>query len=205
MRVLILLTLFFLSCKKTTQEAVVNQQEKSEMSVVKEHKTIEPILQTFKEDVSEWQALGNLELFLNRFKKASANQILSNAVELETLSKALRDTIKPETFNLPPVNARINILYNEALRLADMNTIPAITADEVHEQANKIIDSFSSINAKINTIFRKKNFEDAIEIDVSFIGLDTTKIDSVSRKSINKRLNEKEDDVIDLRKPKNNQ
>ena len=176
-----------MSCKKTVQEVVDNPKEKSEMSVVKDHNSVTPILEIYKTEISDWQSLENLEVFLKRFKKASANQILSNAVELKSLSKSLKDTIKPKLFDLPPVNARINILFNEALRLADMNTIPAIKAEEVHVQANKIIDAFSSINEKINTIFRKKNFEDAIEIDVSFIGLDTTKIDSVSRKIINKK------------------
>lgn len=199
MRVLILFTLFFLSCKKTTQTAVVNQKEKSEMMIVKNHHKIEPVLDSFQTEVSAWDSLKTLESFLNRFKNASANQILSNAIELESLIKSLKNNTKPKIFDLPSLNARINILYNEALRLVDMNTIPAITADEVHEQANKIIDSYSSINAKINTIFRKKNFEDAIEIDVSFIGIDTTKIDSISRKSINKRLNEKTENTPDLR------
>ena len=55
------------------------------------------------------------------------------------------------------------------------------------------MDAFSSINLKINTVLRKKQFEDAIDIDVSFIGLDTTKIDSVSKNAILEKQKEKKD------------
>ena len=83
------------------------------------------------------------------------------------------------------LTARINILYNETLRLADMTTIPAIKADEVHQQTEKIIDAFSAVHAKINTVLSKKRFEDEIGVEITFIGLDSTKIDSVTKKSIN--------------------
>ena len=151
------------------------------------------VIPSFKKEVEDWTTLQNTEYFLERFKKGSANEILSNALEFKTITKALKDSIKPTLFSLPSVEARINILYNESLRLADMTYIPAITADEVHEQTNKIMDAFSSINLKINTVLRKKQFEDAIDIDVSFIGLDTTKIDSVSKNAILEKQKEKKD------------
>ena len=44
--------------------------------------------------------------------------------------------------------------------------------------------AFSSINTKINTILAKIRFENEINIDVTFIGLDTTKMDSFFNKPI---------------------
>ena len=121
----------------------------------------------------------------------SPKEVLSNALELKGLAQALRFSERPALFNIASLDARINIFNNEILRLADMTTIPAIKASEVNKQTEKIIDAFSAINAKINTILTKKMFEDAIDVDVKFIGLDSTKMDSVSKKSINQRLQER--------------
>lgn len=193
MRYCLLILMVFLSCKKQVQEVTKNNDENSVLSVVKKHHDFTMVIPSFKKEVEDWTTLQNTEDFLERFKKGSANEILSNALEFKTISKALKDSIKPTLFSLPSVEARINILYNESLRLADMTYIPAITAGEVHEQTNKIMDAFSSINSKINTVLRKKQFEDAIDIDVSFIGLDTTKIDSVSKNAILEKQKDKKD------------
>lgn len=200
MRLYFLFFLVIFSCKKTEQNTTIDPKDKPSLSVVQAHKMFDKVSPNFENKIEDWKSLHNVTVFLERFKKASANEILSNALELKGLSKSLKDSIKPDLFNLPSVNARLNIFHNESLRLADMTNIPAITAVEVHNQTDKVIDAFSSINSKVNTIFIKKRFEESIDIDVSYIGLDTTKIDSVSRKSINKRL-EKLDDK-QPRKPK---
>ena len=71
-----------------------------------------------------------------------------------------------------------------------MTSIPAIKAEEVNVQTEKTIAAFSAVNAKINTILAKKRFEEAIDVDGIFVGLDSTKMDSVSRKSVNINLRE---------------
>lgn len=88
-----------------------------------------------------------------------------------------------------------------------MTFIPAIKATEVNVQTAKIISAFSAVNSKVNTILLKKRFEDAIEVDVKFIGLDSTQIDSVSKKAINKKfekrlLNEKNSKLLFSEKSK---
>jgi hypothetical protein len=45
--------------------------------------------------------------------------------------------------------------------------------------------AFSNINTKINSILAKIRFENEIDIDVTFIGLDTTKMDTFFNKPIN--------------------
>ncbi|WP_439131527.1 hypothetical protein [Polaribacter sp.] len=178
----ILIILF--SCAKKQEQGNTEEKIKPLLSVVKEHPSVKPINPIYKEEIESWKELENVDNFLGRFKKASANEVLSNALELKGLITKLKDSIKLDMFKLPSFNARVNILYNETLRLSDMTTIPAITADEVHLQTEKIIDAFSAVNAKVNTIFSKKRFEDEIGVDLTFIGLDSTKMDSVTRKSL---------------------
>ena len=182
---------FFISCKKTTEKKEVDTSAVAEMREVVQHPEHEKILPLFQLEIDIWNEYGILKRFLSRFKKASPKEVLSNSVELRDLVKAMKESVKPEIFNNPSFETRVNIMYNESLRLADMNTIPAITAKEVNTQSDKILEAFGAINAKINTIFSKKKFEDEITIDVSLIGLDTTKIDTISKNSILKKMDEK--------------
>ena len=69
-----------------------------------------------------------------------------------------------------------------------MTFIPAITADAVIAENEKILLSYSSINSRFISILSKKRFEDEIEIDINAIGLDSTKIDSISKKTISRNL-----------------
>ena len=125
-----------------------------------------------------------LEEFSVKFHQTSPNEALSNALELKSLVTNLKDGIKPTIFNSPSFNARINVLFSEAERLADITFIPAIRTTEINEQVEKTLAAFSALNAKINTVLSQKKFEDAIEISPKFIGLDTTKMDRVSRKTV---------------------
>lgn len=184
---LIMLTIIF-SCDKKQERIEVQEITKPLLSEVYNFSSVKEINPIFNEDIQDWEELKAVDNFLGRFQKVSANEVLSNALELKGLVKVLKDSVKPTLFNDDSFTARINILYNETLRLADMTTIPAIKADEVHLQTEKIIDAFSAVNAKVNTILSKKRFEDEIDIDIAFIGLDSTKMDSVTKKSIHKKL-----------------
>ena len=64
--------------------------------------------------------------------------------------------------------------------------------EEVNYQVQKTIYAFSAVNSKINIVFEKKRFEDAIDINVDFIGIDSTKMDSITLKTINKKKKEAE-------------
>ena len=68
--------------------------------------------------------------------------------------------------------------------MADLTLIPAITSQEVNLQINKTIAAFSSVNSKINTVYSKKRFEDAVVVKVDYIGIDSSMIDTTSKKSI---------------------
>jgi len=75
------------------------------------------------------------------------------------------DTIRVEKLKETNVIVRFNVLHNETLRLADMATIPSISKDEVKEEVKKIIDLYSAVNSKINTIYKAEDIQNALEID----------------------------------------
>lgn len=185
------IVLLFSCDKKQANSKQEQDAVKPLLSVINEYSSIIKIDTAFSKNIEEWEELKTVGEFLSRFKKVSPNEILSNALELKELVKSLTDSTHPQLFNTGSFNARVNILYNESLRLADMTTIPSINAEEVNYQAEKIIGAFSAVNSKVNSILSKKRFEDAIEVDVKFIGLDSTKLDSVSKKSVKKELFER--------------
>jgi len=181
----ILLSVFLISCANKKEESVDISEGKTKLSIAKEHSALEEVKPAFKKDVEFWKDLKVATDFIKEFEKVSPYEALSNAVELKDLVLNLRDSLKPKIFDIPSFDARVNVLYNETLRLADLTLIPAITPEEVNKQVDKTIDAFSSVNSKINIVLSKKKFEDEIEVDVDFIGIDSTKIDSVSKKAIN--------------------
>ena len=154
------------------------------MSIEEMHTPTENVLPMHLKEVKDWNALQDIDSFFVKFRKITPNEALSNAIELKDLIKRLNDSVKPKKFQTPSLTARINILYNEALRLADLTRIGAIKAQEVNTQVDKTMAAFSNINTKINSILAKIRFENEIDIDVTFIGLDTTRMDAFLKKPI---------------------
>ena len=154
------------------------------MSIEEMHTPTENVLPMHLKEVKDWNALQDIDSFFVKFIKITPNEALSNAIELKDLIKRLNDSIKPKKFQTPSLTARINVLYNEALRLADLTRIGAIKAQEVNTQVDKTMAAFSNINTKINSILAKIRFENEIDIDVTFIGLDTTRMDAFFKKPI---------------------
>ena len=187
----ILLSVLLFSCGTKKQEIQEIEQEKPLLSVVKKHTSPKSIKPLFLKEVENWQELNAVNTFLKKFEKVSPNEALSNALELRDLVKSLKDSVVPVIFDTSSFNARVNVFNNEALRLADLTFIPAIKIEEINLQVDKTIAAFSAVNSKINTILSKKRFEDAIDVKVDFIGIDSTKIDSVSKKSIDDIKKEK--------------
>lgn len=179
--------LFFLilfSCDKKQNINDGTSKETPKLSIVKNHTTLDEVNQDFTAEVEDWKQLKAVNTFIKKFEKVSPREALTNALELNDLVKNLKDSIVPVVFDIPSFHARINVLQNETLRLADLTLIPAITADDVNAQVNKTIAAASSVNSKINTILSKKRFEDEIDLDLDNIRIDSTKIDSLSRKTI---------------------
>ena len=100
-----------------------------------------------------------------KYYNVSKLEALNNAKELSDLVKVMKDSIKLDKLDKINVIARFNVLYNETLRLADMTTIPSITEDEVRDEVKKIIDLYSSVNSKINTIYKAEELQENLDVD----------------------------------------
>lgn len=204
----LLLSVILFSCGNNKEETVITSQEIPKSSIPVKHISVENVKTIYEKEIENWEELKSVNSFIKKFAKVSPNEALSNALELKDLVISLKDSVKPEIFDTPPFLTRVNVLHNEVLRLADLTFIPAITSEEVNVQVDKTIAAFSTINSKINSILAKKRFEEEIDIEFDFIGIDSTQMDSISKRSINIKQ-QKEDSLrreenIIKRKPLNN-
>ncbi len=157
--ILLLIGFFLFSC---SQENKYPDSKQSGNMIAKEisYQLNEKVQSKFYSKVSEWNELNAFEGFLTtNFTKTNVNQALENSVALTDLSKSLRDSILPKELNNLSLNARLNLLYTECLRLKDISTISSIEDKEVDKQINKVFDAFSSVNAKINAMLEQKELE----------------------------------------------
>lgn len=177
-------SIILFSCSSKKDETLNVSQQKNALSITYQQQPVEAVKPKFYKQIEDWKALNTLNVFIKRFENVSPNEALINALELKGLVKELKDSISPKIFNLPSFKARVNVFYNEALRLADLTDIPAISSSEVNMQVTKTLEAFSAVNSKINNLLTKKEFEDMMTIPIDYIGIDSTQIDSISKKSI---------------------
>ena len=159
---LYILILIFWSCQNGTsiKEPKV---KKSEMNLIKKHPSALALELSSKNKITSWEEYQRVTNSLHRFSSISASEALNNALKLSEEIKFLKDSIRPKELLNSSFRTRINVLENEALRLKDMTFIPAISANEVHTQINKIIDAFSATNSKINTTYSQLQ----VELDIN--------------------------------------
>ena len=186
----IFLVAILFSCGNKKKDNQTTFHPKPELSKAIEHTHLENVAAVNQKEIETWQDLKTATTFIKKFEKVSPNEAMSNALELRDLVASLKDNEIPEIFDTPSFHARVNVLYNETLRLADITLIPAITSKEVNDQINKTIAAFSSVNSKINIVLSKKRFEEALDVDIDFIGIDSTKMDSISIKTIKTKKTE---------------
>ena len=134
---------------------------------LKKHEKASKVQAKYQPEIEEWQEYEDLSVFLHQYTSISPNDALNNSRELNEISKRVVDSLKPAIFETPAFNARVNLLYNETLRIVDMSSIPAIKANEVNNHVDKILTAFSSINSKINTTLKQLELELTVE-DISF-------------------------------------
>ena len=146
------------SCNDTTPTAT-KVVEKPEASRVKKHNQVSKIQSKFEMDIDSWIEYENLAIFLQQYTAISPNDALNNSRELNDITKSIIDSVQPQFLETAAFKARLNLLYNETLRLYDMSSIPAIKATEVNHQVANILNAFSSVNFKINTILTQGELE----------------------------------------------
>ena len=106
--------------KNTTTKDVI---KKPESSRIKKHAPTSKIKTKFQIDIDSWTGYENLTTFLEQYTSISPNDALNNSRELNDITKSIIDSVKPKFLETDAFNARINLLYNETLRLYDMSSI----------------------------------------------------------------------------------
>ena len=190
----LIIIIVLISCDSNKEVAQKNKNQK-ETSIVFKHKKPLVLTSLASKNIGDWKEYTVLDEFIKKFLAISPNEALSNALELKSLVKNLKDSIRPKELKIPAFKARINVLENESLRLADMTYISAITYTEVNNQVAKFLLIYTSVNSKINNVYRRIQFENNVVIKSDYIGLDSTKINTNSKK----RMLVKEDSHLQKR------
>ena len=115
--------------------------------------------------MANWKEYRDVDELLLKYYSITTLEALTDARELSNLVELMGDSIRVEKLKKPNIIARINVLHNEALRLADMATIPSISTKEVKEEVSNIVLIYSAINSKINTIYQAETIQNALEVD----------------------------------------
>ncbi len=137
--------------------------------------TVVGVKLVYKDSIINWKGYHKVQETLKLMKKNTTNEVLSLSEQLVENVTLMRDSITVKTLDEKGMRARINALYNQALRLQEMKSIPAITIPEVKKQTQGLFVIFRMINRKANAIYRKQDFEkEMLQEDFIF-----SKIDSI--------------------------
>jgi hypothetical protein len=159
---LILFFLVFLSCNSNNANQKTKVQ-KSDMNIVQKHDVSLNLEKQSINKIENWNEYQSVTENLELFSSISPSEALNNAIKLSEVVKFLKNSIRPKELINLSFRTRVNVLENETLRLKDMTFIPAITANDVNTQVDKILAAFSATNSKINTIYSQLEVEQDIE------------------------------------------
>lgn len=148
----------FMACGNKQQQ-VAEVLKNSEFRTEQKHSQIESIRVSAAKKIEDWQEYRAVKDFLVQYQSISPDEALNNSRELNSLVESLKDSVNPEFLELNAFKARVNLLYNETLRLNDMSAISSIKHEEVNEQVSKVIHAFSSVNSKINTLVQQAELD----------------------------------------------
>ena len=159
---IILLVMLVASCQKSAKKKV-QLRDRTEINKPQQHAIETALEQSTKKTMAAWKEYIIVEDNLKKFRTISANEALNNAVQLRNNVQLMKDSIRPKELENPSFRTRLNVLENEALRLTDMTLIPAISANEINQQVDKIMEAFSATNSKINTVYSQLRVEREIQ------------------------------------------
>jgi hypothetical protein len=125
----------------------------------------ETLIPEAKAEMDNWKEYQLVDELMLKYYSISTLEALSDADELSRLVKMMKDSIRIEKLQRPNIIARINVLENETLRLADMATIPSISKEEVKVEVGNIVAIYSAMNSKINTIYKAESIQNMLEVD----------------------------------------
>ena len=179
---LLVILLFGISCTRSKKVEEVAQNKDSlvvESDKISNH-LVETLIPSAKADLEKWKEYERVDEFMLRFYSVSSLEALSNAKELADLVGAMKDSIRIRKLDEPSTLARFGVLHNETLRLADMAQIPSIKKEEVKMTVTKILQLYSALNSKINTIYKSEDVQNSLEIDTEIpVEIDEIKPDMI--------------------------
>lgn len=154
----VLLVLLYSSCNRKSKNEEVPQYvtEQEQVPKLESSAPIVGLNPDSEELVAEWGEYQDVSEMIVRYREITKADALLNSVELEELTRYLKDSVRSEKLDIPSVRMRLNVLHNEAKRLADMATIPTITDSEVLEENDKILNAYADLNIKINDMSRQE-------------------------------------------------
>ncbi len=164
---LLIILLFNFSCNRNKGTAEVSEKSDSLNYDVNriENRIGETLIPEARVALDNWKEYQEVDKLLLKYYSITTLEALADAKELSELVKFMKDSIRIEKLQKPNIIARINVLQNETLRLADMATIPSISKEEVKEEVGNIVSIYSAINSKINTIYQAESLQNALEVD----------------------------------------
>lgn len=177
--IFLMLLLLLNACKNEKKETEApSEQAIQDTSVIKSDTPIIRLSTESKDLVASWPEYQRFDDLIGSYQEITMSEALLNSVELSELAKQLRDSVRVDQLNIPEVKIRLNVLYSEALRLADMSSIPTITETHVLEETTNVIEAYSALNLKINNMKLQDELNDEISQFVDEV-LDTTAVDSI--------------------------
>lgn len=155
---IVLIALFLVACKQEPNQVA------EEVSIVEDQDIIinsigVQLSPKVKESISDWGTFSMLTEMIERYTSITKSQALTDAKEISNMTKGIIDMVQIDLLDRPDMMIRFNVLYNQALRLDDMATIPSISDDEVRAEVLKLLEAFSSVNDKMNSIYKIDDFE----------------------------------------------
>lgn len=162
-----------ISCqsKVKNDQMVVDKQDKyaNVKDEIRVFDTLPSVALKYNDSIVDWKGYLRVKETLRLIKKTSANEVLSTAEVLVKDIVSMRDSIPMDVMEQKGMSARLNGLYNQALRLQEMQEIPAITMAEIAHQTQGLFVLFNTINKKVNAIYDQIDFENKmIEDDFVF-------------------------------------
>jgi len=164
---LLIILLLNFSCNRNKETALVSEKADSLKIDVNriENKIGETLIPEAKTAMDNWKEYRDVDELILKYYSITNMEALSNAQELAELVMRLKDSLRVEKLQKANIIARINVLHNETLRLADMANIPSISKAEVKDEVSNIVSIYSAINSKINTIYQAETLQNALEVD----------------------------------------
>ncbi len=175
------------SCSKKGVREKEKEIEKKKINSITNFKPI-PLNSQAKIMVADWIEYQNIAEFIPNYYKTTTKDALFDSQRLAELSQQLKDSIRIKKLDIPSFRARLHVLYNESFRLADMDSIPSITNEEIVSETKNIINAFDAINSKINMLVSQEILENNLkEFDSILNKKDSLK--SNSKPTQNKKIN----------------